>query len=41
MARTFSQLEISFDQNFSTSQYNKNMKTIIRIKDVKNIHFAY
>ena len=36
----YSQLEVWFDQNSVTSRYNKNLKKINPIKNVKNIWFA-
>ena len=30
-------IELRYDQNFSTSRYNKNLEKINHIKDVKNI----
>ena len=35
-----SQQKVSYDQNFSTLQYNKNLKKIDHVKDVKNIYSA-
>ena len=40
LRHAYSQIKVSFDLNYSTSRYNKNLEKIIHIKDVKNIDFV-